>query len=49
MRQRNAHPVQGDWVASAGRIMICGQIRQITARDYSKCSVARHRCIQLRG
>src|SRR6266513_1392269 len=48
-RKRNAHLVQGSRVASACRLMICGQIFKTAARHHSKCSVARQRWIQSQG
>ena len=48
-RERNAHLVQGSWVACACRLMICGQIVKIAARYHSKCGVASRLWIQSQG
>src|SRR5213596_4041363 len=45
-RERNAHLVQGSWVACACRLMICGQIVKTAARHHSKCGVASRPWIQ---
>ncbi len=41
----DAHLMQGGGVALAGRLVMCGQIRQAAARDNPKRGVARHRWI----
>ena len=41
-RQRDAHLIQRRRVAFAGRLVICGQIRQAAARYHAKRGVARH-------
>src|ERR1700674_1398383 len=47
--KRDAHLMQGSGIASACRLMICGQIFKTAARYDSKCGIARHCWIQSRG
>src|SRR5713226_3747817 len=42
----DAHLLQGSGIASACRLMICGQISKMAPRNNSECVVARHRWIQ---
>jgi hypothetical protein len=48
-RERNAHLMQGGGVASAGRVMICGQILKVAARDDPKGGIAGHHWIKPRN